>query len=282
MTLTEIRAYFLPQLVAPGELAGGVSVVIDVLRATTTITAALAAGAREVIPCLEVDDARREAAILPPGQAVLGGERGGLKIDGFDLGNSPSDYTPARVGHKSLVFTTTNGTRAMLHARAADEIWLAALVNLSAVVGRCAERKRIDLLCAGTGGKITREDVLLAGAIVARLTAPASDRHRSAAVPDNTVPDDTVPRGTVTSLTVPSDLTLNDQAAIARAAWLLAVAGLGQQPPMELLRRELRQTQGGRNLAALGLEADLADAAAIDCYSIVPRFDPRSGRITPA
>ena len=267
MTLTEIRAHFLPQLVSPGELAGGVAVVIDVLRATTTITAALAAGAREVIPCLEVDDARREAANLPPGQAVLGGERGGLKIDGFDLGNSPSDYTPAAVAGRSLVFTTTNGTRAMLHARAADEIWLAALVNLSAVVGRCAERKRIDLLCAGTGGKITREDVLLAGAIVARLTAPAGDRHRSAIA--------------LKEIAV-NELVLNDQAAIARDAWLLAVAKQGTQPLADLLRKQLRQTQGGRNLAALDLEDDLADAAAIDRYAIVPRFDPRSGRITPA
>ena len=66
MTLTEIRAYFLPQLVAPGDLAGGVSVVIDVLRATTTITAALAAGTREVIPCLEVDDGRPRPRTCPP------------------------------------------------------------------------------------------------------------------------------------------------------------------------------------------------------------------------
>jgi hypothetical protein len=75
---------------------------------------------------------------------------------------------------------------------------------------------------------------------------------------------------------------LNDQAAIARDAWLLAVAEPGEQQLAQLLRRELRQTQGGRNLAALNLEADLADAAAIDRYAIVPRFDPRSGRITPA
>jgi 2-phosphosulfolactate phosphatase len=272
MTLTEIRAYFLPQLVAPEELAGGVSVVIDVLRATTTITAALAAGAREVIPCLEVDDARRAAANLPTGQAVLGGERGGLKIDGFDFGNSPSDYTPTAVGRKSLVFTTTNGTRAMLHARAADEIWLAALVNLSAVVGRCAERKRIDLLCAGTGGKITREDVLLAGAIVARLTSPAGDQPRSANAPGDKALVDKAS----------SEIVLNDQAILARDAWLLALSRQGDQPLTELLRNQLRQTQGGRNLAALNLEADLADAAAIDRYAILPRFDPRSGRITPA
>ena len=75
---------------------------------------------------------------------------------------------------------------------------------------------------------------------------------------------------------------LNDQAAIARDAWLLAVAEPGEQKPTELLRKQLRQTQGGRNLAALDLEDDLADAAAIDRYAIVPRFDPHSGRITPA
>ncbi|HTU25941.1 MAG TPA: 2-phosphosulfolactate phosphatase [Pirellulales bacterium] len=251
----EIRAHFLPQLISPGELAGGVSVVIDVLRATTTITAALAAGAGEVIPCLEVEDARRTAANLPAGQAVLGGERGGVKIEGFDLGNSPCDFTAATVGGKSVVFTTTNGTRAMLHSREADEVWLAAIVNLSAVVSRCQERARIDLVCAGTGGRITREDVLLAGAIAARLTASASGASQAVAV-------------------------LNDQAALARAAWLQAVAELGSEPLPVRLRRELRATQGGRNLAKLNLEADLADAAAVDRYSIVPRFDVRLGRIT--
>ncbi len=171
MTDQEIRTHFLPQLVAPAELAGGASIVIDVLRATTTITAALAAGAREVIPCLEVDDARGVASrVCRPARLCLGGERGGVKIDGFDLGNSPCEYTAARVAGKSVVFTTTNGTRAMLHAAAADEIWLAALVNLQAVVAGCAQRPRVDILCAGTGGKITREDVLAAGAIAAALT----------------------------------------------------------------------------------------------------------------
>ena len=154
----------------------------------------------------------------------------------------------------------------MLHARAADEIWLAALVNLSAVVGRCAERKRIDLLCAGTGGKITREDVLLAGAIVARLTAPAGDRHRSATAPANSANDSAQRSGG------------------HRAGCLAAGSGGAGRAAdrRSCSARQLRQTQGGRNLAALGLEADLADAAAIDRYTIVPRFDPRSGRITPA
>jgi 2-phosphosulfolactate phosphatase len=257
MTDQEIRTHFLPQLVAPAELAGGASVVIDVLRATTTITAALAAGAREVIPCLEIDDARRAAAKLPAGQAVLGGERGGVKIDGFDLGNSPNEYTPARVAGKSVVFTTTNGTRAMLHAAAADEIWLAALVNIEAVVARCVERPRIDILCAGTGGKITREDVLAAGAIAAALTGAGGGQESKL-------------------------IALNDQARIAQDAWLRALGSPDDDRPLwKIIEAALRQTQGGRNLNALGLESDLADAAACDRYSIVPRFDPRSGRITP-
>jgi 2-phosphosulfolactate phosphatase len=258
MNHQEIRAHFLPLLVTPDELAGGTSVVIDVLRATTTITAALAAGAREVIPCLEVEDARRIATGLPAGQALLGGERGGVKIEGFDLGNSPSEYTRERVAGRTLVFTTTNGTRAMLHAKAADEILLAALVNVRAVAQRCAERARIDLVCSGTQGKVTREDVLAAGAVTAILTGALDGR-----------PSDTV--------------ALNDQARIAQDAWLEALGPRdGKRRVEDVIAATLRYTQGGRNLRALGLEADLADAAALDLFALVPRFDPHTGRITPA
>src|ERR1041384_8191351 len=105
-----INVHLLPILVEPHELAGKLVVVIDVLRATTMIIHALAAGAKAVIPFLEVAGARELAERLP-GQAVLGGERGGNRIAGFDLGNSPLEYTPAAVGGKTLVFTTTNGTR---------------------------------------------------------------------------------------------------------------------------------------------------------------------------
>ena len=256
MSDQEIRAHFLPQLVAPDDLAGGTTVVIDVLRATTTITAALAAGARDIIPCLEVADAQRVAAGLPAGQALLGGERGGLKIEGFDLGNSPSEYTPARVGGRTVVFTTTNGTRAMLHAQAANEIFLGALVNQRAVAQKCAGRPRIDLLCSGTKGKITREDVLAAGAITATL--------RRMGPPGRSI-------------------ILNDQARIARDVWFEVLGPPDGEPHLPgVLEAALRLTQGGRNVIALGLAADLPDAAALDRFSLVPRFDPKSGRITVA
>ncbi|MEX2114189.1 MAG: 2-phosphosulfolactate phosphatase, partial [Pirellulales bacterium] len=87
----------MPEHVQPGDLANSTAVVIDVLRATTTIVAALAAGARAVVPCLTIEDAKTAAAALPREETVLGGERGGLPIEGFDLGNSPAEYTPERV-----------------------------------------------------------------------------------------------------------------------------------------------------------------------------------------
>jgi 2-phosphosulfolactate phosphatase len=245
-----LNVHFLPQLVEAERLSGGVSIVIDVLRATTTIAAALAAGAREVVPCLEVADACAAAANLPDGQAVLGGERDGVRIEGFTLGNSPREYTPQSVGGKTLVFTTTNGTRAMLHARLAEQVWLAAFVNLSAVVKASADRERVDILCSGTGGQITREDVLLAGAIAARLTPVAAAE-------------------------------LNDQAAIARAAWLQVANDplADRQSLAAVLAQALRETQGGRNLKRLGLQRDIDDAAAIDRYALVPQFDRVSGKI---
>ena len=129
-----LKAHFLPDLTAPEKLAGGAVVVIDVLRATTVIAHALAAGARQVIPCLEVDEALRIAQTLPKGQAVLAGERDGLKIDRFDLGNSPAEFTPESVAGKTLVFTTTNGTRAMTYCRDARRVIIGAFVNGSSAM----------------------------------------------------------------------------------------------------------------------------------------------------
>src|SRR4051812_6671585 len=96
-----------PSLIAPDALAGTIAVVIDVLRATTTITHALAAGISSVRPCLTIDDARSLALSLPPDSVLLAGERGGSPIPGFDLGNSPAEYTPRRCQGKTLVLTTT-------------------------------------------------------------------------------------------------------------------------------------------------------------------------------
>ena len=89
-----VFVHLLPSLIPPGSLRGGVAVVVDVLRATTVMVQALAAGCEAVIPCGEIDEAKAVAAGLPAGTALLAGERQGLPIPGFDLGNSPGDFTP--------------------------------------------------------------------------------------------------------------------------------------------------------------------------------------------
>src|SRR5262245_8863015 len=110
----DVHVHLLPELVPPEALAGGVAVVIDVLRATTTVVHALAAGCAAVRPCAGVDEARALAGSMRAGRVLLGGERGGLPLPGFDAGNSPREYTPAVCRGTTLVLTTTNGTRALL------------------------------------------------------------------------------------------------------------------------------------------------------------------------
>lgn len=244
-----LKAHFLPDLTTPDALAGGVVVVIDVLRASTVIVHALAAGAREVIPCLEIEDAQRVAAGLPSGQAVLGGERGGLPIEGFDLGNSPEEYTPEIVAGKTVVFTTTNGTRALQRCREAKRVLVGAFVNASAIIEGLRGEEQIHLLCAGTRGEITREDVFLAGLLAERISSGLDDGAQPAEI--------------------------NDQLLIARECFRASEIPAEAGDMEELLRRELRRTQGGRNLLAIGLDRDIDAAARVDRFSILPELDVR-------
>jgi 2-phosphosulfolactate phosphatase len=242
--MQQLKAHFLPKLTTPDEFAGGAVVVIDVLRATTVIAHALAAGAREVIPCLEVEDALQTAARLPKGEAVLGGEREGLKIPGFDLGNSPDEFTPQSAGGKTLVFTTTNGTRAMMACKQARRVLTGAFVNASAVAEALAGEENVHLLCAGTRGEITREDVLCAGLLAERLSAAQSPA-----------------------------LEINDQLLIARDVWRAFAASQKNADFSASLGVALRSTQGGRNLIRLGLAHDVDIAARLDRFHFVPQLD---------
>src|SRR3954462_7472238 len=106
-----VHVHLLPSLIPPGTLKGGIAVVIDVLRATTVMIHALAAGCDAIRPCGEIDEARGLAASLPKGTAILAGERPSEPITGFDIGNSPGACTPDLCSGKVLVMTTTNGTR---------------------------------------------------------------------------------------------------------------------------------------------------------------------------
>jgi 2-phosphosulfolactate phosphatase len=227
----------------PGASTGGIAVVIDVLRASTTIATALAHGAALVLPRRSIDEAR--ATAVARAGALLGGERGGVKIVGFDLGNSPAEYTADRVAGKPVVITTTNGTAALAACHDAAEVLVGAIVNRAAVAAtarRLAVERGCDaihLVCAGTDGHVTEEDVLAAGAM---LDAAGHDDELDAAA----------------------------CAARDRFRSLVAAGRVGLE---ERIAAAFRACRGGENLIALGMEADLATAAAIDSLAVVPRLD---------
>jgi 2-phosphosulfolactate phosphatase len=252
--LQTLHVYTLPEQVTLEGLAGGTVVVIDVLRASTTIVHALEAGAAEVIPCLEVEEAVARAAEFPEGRAILGGEREGLPIDGFALGNSPDEYTADRVEGRVVVFTTTNGTRAMSRCRLADRVLIGAFVNASAVYQRLLPAEKVHLLCAGSRGECSSDDALLAGLLVDRLLRKGGRACR-----------------------------LNRQAQVVREQWGAAFAVpfvVGAEPlEPDRLARALDQSVAGRRLRAIGRGDDVRTAAQVDRFAGVPELDPETFRI---
>lgn len=148
---------------------GPCAVVIDVLRATTTLTVALAHGARTVIPTATPAEALALRASRPGTLAC--GERDGRIVPGFDLGNSPFEYTAERVAGRTLAFASTNGSQAMLAAAGARRRVLAAFVNAAAVVEAIRHERRLTIVCAGKLGAFSLEDAACAGLLLARLAA---------------------------------------------------------------------------------------------------------------
>jgi len=163
-------------------LAGCSAVVIDVLRATTTITAALVSGAAAVIPRARLKSCRAMRMIEP--NLLLGGERGGRRPTDFNLGNSPREYTAERIAGRRIAFSTTNGTRALAGCHDAKAVWLAAFTNRAAVAETLLQNRRDTILvCAGKLRLANLEDTACAGAIVDSLLAAdvtLTDRARVA------------------------------------------------------------------------------------------------------
>jgi 2-phosphosulfolactate phosphatase len=154
-----------------------VAVVVDVLRATSTIAQALASGYKRVYCCREVEDALRLREQL--GEGLLGGERGAVRIEGFDIGASPREVLEPR--GETLIYSTTNGTRAVLAAAAAcDEVLLGSLLNLSAVAA--AVRDDCVIVCAGFQGEFALDDAYCAGRIVELLGGEVTDAAKASAV----------------------------------------------------------------------------------------------------
>lgn len=163
-----IDVVFTPDLLPFSDLTGKTVVVTDILRATTTITFAVSNGATAITPVLTPEDAFRLAADQP--NTLIGGERGGMKVDGFDLGNSPREYTQAVVSGRQIVLTTTNGTRTLQACRAADRILVGSFLNLRAIVDQLAQIEgELVIACSGREGGFCTEDTVFAGACVAAL-----------------------------------------------------------------------------------------------------------------
>jgi 2-phosphosulfolactate phosphatase len=159
----------------PAEQAASapLGIVVDVLRATSTIAQALAAGYRRVYCCSGLDEARALRESL--GEGVLGGEREAIRIEGFDVGASPREFLEPLA--ETLILSTTNGTSAVLAAAArCDEVVLGSLLNLGAVAGHARERgDDVTIVCSGSKGRFALDDAYCAGRITRLLNAERSD-----------------------------------------------------------------------------------------------------------
>lgn len=240
----KLSVHFTPYGVTPATLAGKPVIVLDILRATTTIVAALASGARAVLPAPTADDALKIAQNLERNDRLLAGERRCLPIPGFDLGNSPLEMTPKAVSGKTIILATTNGTPALAAADPARPVIVAAVTNFSAAAA--AARTAFDdagemhIVCAGRERQFAIEDAYVAGRYAQVLLAGKSRSKRA--------------------------LELNDSAMVA----------------LDLVRRygtkwkdPISSGAAAQDLVRLRFKADVLAATEVDQYDIVPVYDDR-------
>ncbi|WP_436714570.1 2-phosphosulfolactate phosphatase [Roseiconus lacunae] len=208
------------------------AVVIDVLRATSVMATAGRNGAAKISTCGEIGIARHLAQQAAQQQAsipLLCGERSCVPIDGFDLGNSPAEYSAEVVADREVLMTTTNGTRAIASVKHAKRLLTVSFLNLGDTIESLQSEDDVLIVCAGTEKQISREDVLLAGAMIDRFGGTDDER-----------------------------IVLDDSARLAWAAWRqVNDSGIP-------LGETLRDSLGGRNLLAAGYGADLDRCAAVD------------------
>ena len=224
---------------APADVQGKVVAVIDVLRASTTIAVALANGARSVVPFETPDEAIMRARDLGRGTVLLAGERRNVPIEGFDLGNSPLEFTPDKVSGRTIFITTTNGTRALTGLQGARDVVVASYVNHSAVTAmlRAAARESdILIVCAGEEGHFSLEDGACAGRYVRTIT----DQNPS--------------------------ITTND----AGLACALIDRTYGDN-----IAKIFEDSSHGQALAEAGFGEDLVACAAVDSHPVVPIYQDK-------
>lgn len=238
----KLSVFFTPLGITDQSVAGKPTIVIDVLRCTSTIVAAMANGARSVVPANTGDNALRIASNLESDDVLLTGERGLQRIEGFHLGNSPLEMTGEVVAGKTLVMTTTNGTVALLAVDTARPVLIGAITNFSAAVARAQEeferKGEIVILCSGRRSMFALEDAYVAGRFTAALV-PWRVRRQ---------------------------VELND-AAIAALELVRRYGGEW--------KRAVSASAAARDLKALGFKKDLDAATEVDAHNIVPIYSNR-------
>jgi len=228
-----------PREVVAGDVQGRVVAVIDVLRASTTIAVALFNGARTVIPVADVDEAISRARQFEKSQVRTAGERKMLPIPGFDLGNSPLEFTAEEVRGCNIVISTTNGTRALMALQGTRDTVVASYVNhiaVSAMLRAAARSNDISIVCAGTEGHVSLEDAACAGRYVRSLTQSNAS------------------------------ITLND----AARACALIDGRYGDN-----IAEIFKDSSHGRSLAEAGFGEDLLLCAQLDSHPVVPIYQER-------
>ncbi len=225
--------FMVPGPIKEKGLAGKTLVMIDVLRASTTICYALNAGAKSVIPVSEPGEATEMRAKIGIDNSLLCGERDGVKIENFDLGNSPLEYTEEKVSGKNIVLTTSNGTRTYGRSKNSGLIITGAIVNISAVAARVArENNDLAILCAGHLEHFSIEDTICGGMLIHKLL---TDEKRT--------------------------MELNDAASLALLLY---------RSNSRALKETIAQGEHGRFLEKIGFGEDVALAAAADSIPVLP------------
>ena len=213
---------------------GKTSVVIDVLRASSTIVTALKNGAKEIVPVATVEFAVKVSGGMFGGQTLLGGERNTKKIEGFALGNSPLEYEEKIVNGKSIVFYTTNGTKALAKAKFSEHLFVCSFLNLNAIAKHLVSlQNNVEIICAGRNNFFSLEDTVCAGKLVAEI------------------------------ISMNPEVELNDS--------VYAALALNEKYGQDLLRM-FKQSEHGKLLIDNGFEEDLNYCAQLNVFDIIPRY----------
>ena len=231
-----INVFFAAEEPVALDMADHAVVVIDVLRATSSMVEALVNGAEGVYPAASTEEAIKLASSLGREDTVLCGESKGVMIEGFDLGNSPREFVAEQVAGKRLVMTTTNGTRAFLMAGDAAWVMACCFMNLGAVAQEVSDVDYLVVVCAGRARMFSLDDAVCAGALLRRVWA-----------------------------TQDGNVELNDA----------AMAAIELANTFRVNADFLASTSTGQRLIEIGLREDLELCAQIDCHMLVPEMDDR-------